>query len=247
MTDCRAVVLFALEREAGPLLWRFGLRPFWDIGRRVYAVRADLAGDPAGPAVGGPDVIVGFTGMGPAAAAAEARRVLALFRPPLVLSAGLCGGLRPGLAAGDVLVPAEVLGPDGRRWACAPAAGWRAGVLVTTGGLIGSPAAKGKLHAATGADAVDMEAAAVAEACAAAGVPFAAVKGVSDPADVGLPPELPSIAPAGRPRYGRLLLATVRRPRLLGELMRLDRDSQLAARTVCARAWGITGTPRERG
>lgn len=168
-------------------------------------------------------------GMGPARAAAWAERFFADgCRADLVLSVGLCGGLRTGLAVGDVLLPAAVLGPDGRRWLCAGLLGPANGLLVTTDRAVADPAEKRALGLRTGADAVDMEAAAVAEACHSAGVPFAAVKAVSDPVDTALPSELAHVCPDGLVRFGRLLAAGVQRPGLVGELWRLGRASAAA-------------------
>lgn len=180
--------------------------------------------------------MIGYTSMGPTAAAAETSRVLSLIpRPPIVLSAGVCGGLRAGLSVGTVVIPDEVVGPDGRRWPCAVIGLPQSGRLLTADHIVGTPDEKRRLHQAHRADIVDMEAAAVAEVCQARGVPFAAVKSVCDPADVALPAELADIAPDGRVRGGRLLAAVARRPSLVRELMRLDRDSRRAARVVCER------------
>lgn len=188
-------------------------------------------------------------GMGPVRAAAWVERFLADgCRADLVLSVGLCGGLRAGLAVGDLLVPAAVLGQDGRQWLCAELLGPATGLLVTTDRTVAGPAEKRALGLRTGADAVDMEAAAVAEVCHAAGVPFAAVKAVSDPVDTALPPELAHVCPGGVVRLGRLLVAGVRRPGLVGELWRLGQASAAAMRRLAQHidAWlpAASVTPR---
>ena len=59
---------------------------------------------------GANDVLIAFAGMGRESAAGETRRVLALFpRPGVVVTVGICGGLRDGLGVADVVVPAEVV------------------------------------------------------------------------------------------------------------------------------------------
>src|SRR5438552_2590393 len=189
---CSALLLFALRREDA-----WFRRSCW----------------PVPPGTG-----FAVTGMGPDRAAAWAARALGGgWRVESVLSVGLCGGLRDGLTVGDIVTPAEVLGPDGRLWPCAGVLGPAAGRLVTTDRVIAGPAEKRELGRRTGADVVDMEATAVAEVCAAFGVPFAAVKVVSDPVDATLPPELGRVCPDGRVRAGRLLAACLRRPALVGE------------------------------
>lgn len=237
----KAVLIFALKREAEPLVWRFGLYPFWDETHRVYAVRSEPWEEYEPPSVSGADAVIGFAGMGPTAAATEARRLLAAFpRPPVVLSVGIAGGLRPGLGVGDVVVPSEVVSSAGR-WMCAPFLGPTSGRLLTVDRVILGPAEKQRLADEHVADLIDMEAAGIAAVCHELGVPFAAVKAVCDPFDTALPRELPDIAPDGRPRVGRLLWAMLRRPRLIGELMRLDRASRRAAWAACERAISLVG------
>jgi len=53
------------------------------------------------------------TGMGPEAAARSGRRVVALAGGGPVAVAGFCGGLRPNIRTGDVIVASEVRGPGG--------------------------------------------------------------------------------------------------------------------------------------
>ncbi len=64
-----------------------------------------------------------------------------------------------------------------------------------------SVAAKATLRAASGALAIDMESAAVAEAAAEAGVPFLVLRVIADPADRAIPPvALHGVAPDGSRR-----------------------------------------------
>jgi nucleoside phosphorylase len=114
-------------------------------------------------------------------------------------SVGFAGGLTDALQRGDLvwadrLVRETDTGPAERRGEpaeCVPvalrAAGLRAhtGAVLTAGAPLRTAAAKRAAHARTGAVAVEMEAAGVAEAAAARGVPWAALKvildGVEDP------------------------------------------------------------------
>jgi hypothetical protein len=156
---------------------------------------------------------------------------------PLVVSAGVCGALDPGLRCGDLVVPERVLDPGGgslgaspphhlRALACAPGA-VHAGCLVTTREATVTAAAKAALRARTGAVAVDMESAVILGAAAAAGCPALVVRGVSDEAGQEIPSELIGLlGEDGRIRRGRTLALTVTRPRMLSRAMELRRDTR---------------------
>ena len=70
---------------------------------------------------------------------------------PLVISAGTCGALAPGLGVGDLILPESVLGPTGERLNVTPGAhrsalerapdAWT-GLLLTSAELVGTPEAK---------------------------------------------------------------------------------------------------------
>ena len=144
-------------------------------------------------ALGGDVVTVG---MGPkrarARAASLARRLPT--RVPVVV-AGVAGGLAPGLNTGDVVVANELLTADGRP--PRPVLGAdllaaelrRAGLRVQTGPIVSSPSlawsppARARL-ARTGALAVDMESAYVADQLT--GHPLAVVRTISDTAGDGV-------------------------------------------------------------
>jgi adenosylhomocysteine nucleosidase len=196
------VVLFALEREAAPF-------------RRAV----------------GDGVRVEVSGVGLTLARRAAERVLAKASPRLLVMAGFCGALRAGLAVGDVVVPAEVVDAAGGRWACA-GEGRGSECLLTARGLVATPAEKAVLAARHRADVVDMESAAVAAACAGNGVPFAAVRAVSDAVDTALSPQLVKLLAGGTVSPLRAAAALVRQPSLLGEFRRLARDTRLAAQRL---------------
>lgn len=140
-----------------------------------------------------------------------------------------------------MLTPAEVVDDAGNRWACAGTGGGR---LLTTAELIAGPDDKRKLGRELGADIVDMESAAVAAACLAAGVPFRSVRVVSDTVDTALAPELVQLFSGGRLSVWKVLRVLVRKPSLLGQFWRLDRDTRLAARNLAAALVKLLG---ERG
>src|SRR5437879_7767054 len=116
-----------------------------------------------------------------------------------VISFGVAGGLDPALKSGDVVVATEVTAGD-TRWLAGTALNEEmiASVAlgrrrVVRGGLAGveqvvaARAAKAALRSETGAAAVDMERHIAAAYAAEAGLPFAALRVISDPASRALP------------------------------------------------------------
>jgi adenosylhomocysteine nucleosidase len=162
------------------------------------------------PAFGAGDVRVAVVGLGASLIRTRWPSLLAGLADPLVISAGVCGGLDPALAAGDLVLPGSVLGPTGElvnvtpshhRLAAALAPSAPTGRLITTREVIATPEAKAALFARTGAVAADMESSLILAAAAAAGLPSLVVRAVSDAAHDALPPELIRlVTPEGRLR-----------------------------------------------
>ena len=160
---------------------------------------------------------------------------------PLVVSAGVCGGLDPALRAGDLVLPDAVMNGAGlrlavtgtvaQRAAAAGSAPARAGVMATSSRVMATPEAKAALRAATGAVAVDMESAAILEAAAARGCSSLVVRAVSDDARETMPDELMRLMGGdGRLRGGGLL--ALARPRMLARAFQLRRLTRRALATV---------------
>src|SRR5436190_18190602 len=132
----------------------------------------------------------------------QLRELLTVFDPSTirgVISFGVAGGLDPSLRSGDVVVATEVLAGD-TRWLAALALNEEliaAAALgrrrVVRGGLagveavVGARAVKAALRSETGAAAVDMESHIAAAYAAEVGLPFAALRDISDPATRALP------------------------------------------------------------
>jgi adenosylhomocysteine nucleosidase len=91
------------------------------------------------------------------------------------------------------------------------------------------------LRAQTGADAVEMESAAIQAVCAEAGVPCATVRVISDAAGEDLPLDFNRFTrPDYRLDFGRLLWAVVRTPAVVRPLLRLRRTTRAAALRLAA-------------
>jgi adenosylhomocysteine nucleosidase len=218
--------LFALRRESAP--FTRDLRPYWKrrdapYSARMFATRRE-------------PITVLETGVGAARAAAAARWLLDTHRPRLVVACGFAGALSPVLRVGDVLLASEVVEPDDDlHWRTAvpvELGDLPIGRLVTVKQLAGRPAGKRTLARQAGAVMVDMESAAIAEACQERRVPCAVVRAISDELDTELSHRLVALLSGGRVAPWRVLTAVARSPRLAVGLWRLARDTRLAARRL---------------
>jgi adenosylhomocysteine nucleosidase len=158
-----------------------------------------------------------------------------------IVSFGLAGGLDPALPAGTLIV-AEAVTANGRVWRTDPELNSRLG--GTTGHLclgldrvVSSAAEKQHLGRETGASLVDMESGAVAAIASEAGIPFAVLRAICDPADRALPPAaLVALDPKGRLTAARLAMSVLANPRQLWALMGLAWDAASARRALRSRA-----------
>ena len=200
------------------------------------------------------------TGVGPAAAAVGARRLLASGVRAL-LSWGLAGALDPALAAGTVVLPREVISPEGRLllttadWRERVSKGIAASHVVSCGRLLtcreplGSTAAKALAFRQTGAVAADMESSAVAEVASAERVPFLVVRAIVDTAHDAVPEVALSAAGTGQNglRFARLLATLASRPGELPGLIRLAFRYRAASQALAAVAGsGALASPLSR-
>ena len=182
-------------------------------------------------------------GLGAALLSARWAAGLAGLDDPLVVSAGVCGGLDPRLVPGDLVLPTRVLGAGLEELPVSSAAHARAlalagprvetGMLVTSASVLATPEDKAALRGATGAVAVDMESAPIVTAARAAGAAALVVRGVSDGAGASVPAALSAlVSPEGRVRGGRALVLALTRPQTLPRALALRRDSRLALAAV---------------
>ena len=196
------------------------------------------------------------SGMGGAAAASGARQLVDAGARAL-LSWGVAGGLDPALPAGALFLPDEVISADGavyqtaREWretlatavaSCHPVTGGR---LLTSRRPLASAADKSIALRESGAAAVDMESAAVAEVARAQGLPFLAVRAIVDTANDPLPMAAIAAASEGSVRLSRLLAALARAPADLPALIRLMWRYRAASRSLAAVARAGALAPRE--
>ncbi|HEX2502839.1 MAG TPA: hypothetical protein VHK00_02765 [Miltoncostaeaceae bacterium] len=182
----------------------------------------------------GPDLALHVSGMGAAAAQRTGAVVTAQPLRALV-SAGFCGALSPELRVGDLVAPDEVrdeasgesFAPDPEMLAAAPGA---RGTLVSAVRLARTPADRARLDGL----AVDMESAALARASRAAGIPFLALRAVTDETRHRLPDFDGLMDAAGRLTPGAGLLYFLRHPRDVPALVRLGPAVREAGRALRA-------------
>jgi adenosylhomocysteine nucleosidase len=161
---------------------------------------------------------------------------------------GLAGGLDPALRPGTLVVPKAVLA-DGLVWWTDPVLGARLGgttghLCLGLGHIVASTAEKQRLRQETGASFVDMESGAVAAIAGAAGLPFAVLRAICDPADRALPPAaLIALDAAGRIALSQVMRSVLTNPEQIAALVVLARDAAAARRALRSRiaAMGSAG------
>jgi adenosylhomocysteine nucleosidase len=204
--------------------------------------------------------LLAVSGIG-AAAAARAASALIDAGVAALMTFGMAGGLDPALAAGSVLLPAEVIARDGTRFATARA--WRerlsatlssqgevrGGLLLTSDSSIDSREAKAAAFRETCAAAVDMESLFVARIAADHQLPFICVRVIVDTAADTLPTAVVAASRAGRIQIGRLLGGLLSAPGDVAALMRLARRyrSAMQALRLVARAGSFAPLASEVG
>ncbi len=164
-----------------------------------------------------------------AAAAVQAARD---FRPDAAVSTGFCGALDPDLRPGDVVVGNSVRA-GGRNYSAATVDGSNAhcGVVVSIDHVARAREEKRKLRG-TGACAVEMEAAGVAESARNLGIRLICVRAVTDLADEEMANDFnAALRPDGHFDTIILLKGALRRPASrVPELVRLRSRAVRAAR-----------------
>jgi adenosylhomocysteine nucleosidase len=227
MPDGTVAFVCAMPMELTPLRKRLGLR------------RTDLGGAPAyvGTLDGRPVVAI-VTGMGPALATAGIEHLLDAASPALVVVVGITGAVDDATPLGTLVRPARVIeGATGRQHVHEPLDGGEtAGALWTTDAM--TPAADLPALRDQGVVALDMETAAIAQACEARGVRWSVVRAYSDRAtDGSVDDEVFHLSHQdGSPDPGAVLRYVVRHPGRVPGLVRMGRDANRATRRAAEAA-----------
>lgn len=216
-SSVKVAMVAALEREVRPLVKRWRRVEREHEGRRYKFFES------------GQTVVV-CGGMGAEAARRATEAAIALYQPELLMSVGFAGALDPALKVGDIFAASRVI--DARDGSRVEIAAGR-GVLVSAAAVAGVEGKK-KLADSYGAQAVDMEAAAVARGAQTRAVRFMAVKAISDESGFEMPPMDGLVDEKGQFRAAKFATLAVLRPWLWSRVVQLARNSAKASRALCA-------------
>ena len=178
--------------------------------------------------------------------ARRAARLLADRGARQLVSWGLAGGLRPGLASGQLLCPAGVMDSEGRHYPVTAELQARCLERVCPGAVttdliswhevLVEPEQKQALYQQTGAQIIDMESAAIAQVARDRNLEFVVLRTLFDPVEQILPASVLANTDAwGAVRLGGLTAALLRRPSdllLLPGLVRQTRRSGQSLKTM---------------
>ena len=175
------------------------------------------------------------------AEALEAALMSAATGAEALISIGIGGALAPGLQPGDWVVATSVIAegsqtPTDPAWTAEirtrlPAA--RMGTILGSDVMLTQAAEKQAAHQRWQALAVDMESHVAARVARRLGLPFAALRAISDSADRDLPAAvLVGMKPDGGMALGAVLWALARDPAQLPALIRTGRDAERAFRAL---------------
>lgn len=209
-------IIAALDRELAPLIRNWRSNQITEQGQafRVFEHENSVA-------------VAG--GIGPRAAGNAAMAIVRHYKPQVLLSAGLAGGLIHGVKVSSVITPAIVI--DAATGTEYPSDGGE-GVLVTSSevaGISSKQALADRFHAS----AVDMEAAAVAEIARKEQIAFRCVKAISDEVDFAMPPLNQFVDQQGRFQNTRFTAWLVVHPQYWAAIAALARNTKAASQALC--------------
>jgi adenosylhomocysteine nucleosidase len=211
-------IVAALEREIWPLV------SHWRVANRTYDGRDFKFFEQDG------NVVV-CAGIGGEAGRRATEAIIQLYKPALLLSVGFAGALDPRLRVGNILVPAFLIDAnDGNRFETRSGSG-----AVLSSPFIAGAAQKAKLAKAYGAEAVDMEGAAVGRGAQSHGIPFMAVKSISDEVGFELPPMQQFVDSSGQFRLLAFAAFVSVRPWLWNKTFCLYKNCAKASESLCKR------------
>lgn len=204
--------------------------------------------------VAGKDISLIESGIGAVRAAQAARALIDAESPEILINFGFGGAPLPGPGVGDIVVAERLLFLKERLFTkqagLAPALteemtatleqhvlgeSYRIhrGTFITTGEIIGKGMLAGLLPAGTATPVLEMETAAVARVAHERKVPLAAVRAISDGADEELGFSIADFTDREmRIRVWKVLWTLARKPRIIPQLMRLEKNSRLAGKNL---------------
>jgi adenosylhomocysteine nucleosidase len=168
--------------------------------------------------------VVACAGMGPERATLAVQAAMAAKPVTALLSVGLAGACDPSLRVGDIVQAGVVIDTQSGERYSNP----RFKQVLASAPAIASVKEKQRLYESYRASAVDMEAAAVARMARGRGLPFQAIKVISDDATFELQELARFATQNGQFREFAFAAYAVMRPRLWSRLVSLAGNSKLA-------------------
>lgn len=242
----------AMPQEIAPLLKRIGrYRSERAAGITLYRFTC-----------GNTPVVLALSGMGPRHAREATRALIETARPAAILNFGFAGAVLPGLRVGELVLaervyrlsdgvleqaPRLALPQTSLAFEACRAAGLevRSGSFITASGIMNKSDLAASVKAELALPVLEMETAAVLEEATAAGVPALALRAISDAAEEELGFSIEEICDAHlNLSPGRLMLALVKKPYLVPQLVRLAGNSRRAGMKL---AQGVELTLRALG
>lgn len=218
-------IIAALEQEVRPLVKNWKQAAQEHQGRQFSFFERGQA-------------VVVCGGIGAEAARRATEAVINFYHPGEVWTVGFAGALHSGLKAGTLFLPDLVIDAgDGSRAQVdgSPNEGRNESKnSLVTFHAVADANQKAKLGKAYGAQAVDMEAAAVARGAQKYNLPFRAVKVISDDASFAMPDLSGFVTSDGKVQASRIALFAIMRPWLWPGLVRLGTNSRRGAKVLCA-------------
>lgn len=148
----------------------------------------------------------------------------------LVLSCGFAGGLNPYLTTGTVVFSTD---EDAGLTPALLSAGACPVRFHCSDRVAANVEEKQSLWTSTGADAVEMESQIIRAICRAHEIPSATIRVISDAAHENLPLDFNIFMTADQKlNYGKLVLALLGSPGKIPAMLRLQRQTQLAAKNL---------------
>ncbi len=192
------------------------------------------------------EVLLVQTGMGRKRAEIAVRSVLERYPVSAIASFGFAGGLTPALGIGDIVLCSTLYCSSEEADPCYSGAellsrslqicdgmNVRQGKSVTASRPASQPEAKRALAQTFQADVVDMESYWIARIAKEKGVPFLAVRAISDTCNDSLPP-VEMFGPDGEVNRRNLFFNALFHPGQIQTLVRLQRNSRIAGENLTA-------------
>ncbi len=222
----KIAIVAALAREVWPLVQKWQTTGVQHEGRWFTVYESNYA-------------VLVCGGIGAEAARRAAEAIIVKYSPEIIISAGIAGALVSELHVGETIFPSLVIdSQEGSRHETAiktaPVANTPLGrtTIVSFPQIVGV-AQKQQLAKSYGAQAVDMESAAVARAAMTHNLRFLAIKSISDEYDFEMA-EMAQFVRDGNFQEKRFALYVALQPWRWLRVLRLARNTRIASENLCA-------------